>query len=290
MDLIQAIVYGIVQGLTEWLPISSTAHLRLVPEVFGWPDPGAPFTAAIQLGTTLALLAYFWKDIVSIAGGWSKGLFNRSSRGDEWRWGWAIFVGTIPIVILGLLLKELIKGPMRSLWIVGASLILMGLILALAERFGRQARGEKEFGLGDGLAIGFWQALALVPGMSRSGSTIAGGLILGFDRVTAARFSFLLSAPSIVAAGLLEILEHRESLLGAELPAVLAANAVSFLVGYASIAFLMRFVKTRSTMPFVVYRVALGVLVLALVASGRLAPLNVPSEDPPMLARVHVSP
>lgn len=290
MVLAQAVVYGFVQGLTEWLPISSTAHLRLVPEAFGWADPGAPFTAAIQLGTTLALLVYFFKDIVQIFKGWMAGIFNRGSRGDEWRWGWAIVIGTIPIVVCGYLLKEAIKGPLRSLWVVGASLIVMGLILAFSEKFGKKTRGEREFGYADGLAIGCWQALALVPGMSRSGSTIAGGLLLGFDRVTAAKFSFLLSAPSIVAAGVLELLEHRGSLLGDQLPAVLCANAVSFVVGYASIAFLMRFVKTSSTIPFVVYRVALGALVLVLISTGRIDPLRTPREEPQMLTKLYVSP
>lgn len=290
MDLIKAAVYGFVQGVTEWLPISSTAHLRLLPEAFGWDDPGAPFTAAIQLGTTLALLVYFWREIVQILKGWIGGVFDRQARKDEWRLGWAIAIGTLPIVVFGFLLKEAIKGPMRSLWIVGGSLILMGLILAFAERFGKKTRGERDFGLGDGLAIGFWQALALVPGMSRSGSTIAGGLIMGFDRVTAAKFSFLLSTPSIVAAGLLEILEHKESLLGSQLPAVLCANAVSFITGYASISFLMHFVKSRSTMPFVVYRVGLGIAVILLLVSGKVEPLKKPSISEPMLTRKNVSP
>lgn len=274
MGLVEAIVYGIVQGLTEFLPISSTAHLRLLPVVMNRPDPGASFTAAIQLGTLVAVLLYFWRDLVAALTGWLRGLRGgEAAQTPEARLGWAIVVGTIPISIFGLLLKDRIETSFRSLYVVGAMLIVMGLLLAVADRRGRKERGMADVRALDGLWVGLWQAVALIPGASRSGSTITGALFAGFDRSTAARFSFLLSIPAILLAGVFNLAEHASVLLGSNLVPMLVANLFAFITGYASIAWLMNLLQKRSTMGFVVYRVLLGVALIALIAAGTLDPL-----------------
>lgn len=273
MDLIQAIVYGILQGLTEFLPISSSAHIRIAPALLGWQDPGAAFTANIQLGTLLAVLIYFRKDLATTLRGWTASFGNADLRKTpEARLGWSIVFGTIPIIVLGVLLKDQIESTFRSLQIVAGMLIFFGLLMGVAEKVGKQVRSLDSIRPLDGLWVGMWQAIALIPGASRSGSTLTGALFLGLDRATAARYSFLLSIPSIFLAALYSTYSHREA-FAAQVTPVLVANLVSFVVGYACIAFLMKFLQKNSTMVFVAYRVLLGVVILALIQSGQLSPL-----------------
>lgn len=274
MDLIQAVIYGIVQGLTEFLPISSTAHIRIVPALAGWQDPGAGFTAVIQLGTVMAVLIYFARDLGKAFLGWTKTLTGQNHDAPEGRMGWAIFLGTIPIVVLGFIGQSWIKGELRSLWVIAATLITMGILMAIAERVASKHRLFASVQARDGIVVGLWQALALIPGMSRSGSTITGALFAGFDRATAARFSFLLSVPSILAAGVKELLSERHNLLeGGNLVPTLVATVVSFVVGYASIAFLMKFIQKHGIMPFVAYRILLGIVLIVLLMNGTLDPM-----------------
>jgi undecaprenyl-diphosphatase len=273
VSLLEAIVLGIVQGLTEFLPISSTAHLRIVPAFAGWEDPGAAFTAVTQLGTMLAVLFYFREDLRRIARAWLVSLRRpRLRRGLDARLGWYIVLGTVPIGIFGVLFKDQIETGARDLYLIGTALIVLGLILLLAERVGTHDRTIEQVRTRDGFTIGLAQALALVPGVSRSGATITAGLFMGLDRPAAARFSFLLSVPAVVLSGLLElgtILEGKEgettSLFG-----LAVATLLAFASGWASIAFLLRFLATHSTAVFVVYRVVLGALVLALAAAGAI--------------------
>lgn len=274
MDLIQAAIYGLVQGLTEFLPISSTAHIRIVPALAGWQDPGAGFTAVIQLGTVLAVLIYFARDLGKAFVGWTKTLTGQSHDAPEGRMGWAIFLGTIPIVVLGFLGQDWIKGDLRSLWVIAGTLIAMGILMAVAEKVATKHRLFASVQARDGIIVGLWQALALLPGMSRSGSTITGALFAGFDRATAARFSFLLSVPSILAAGLKELWDERHNLLtGSNLAPTILATVVSFAVGYASIAFLMKFIQKHGIMPFVAYRIILGIVLIVLLMNGTLDPM-----------------
>lgn len=273
MDLIQAIIFGILQGLTEFLPISSSAHIRILPALLGWQDPGAAFTANIQLGTLVAVLIYFWKDLGQVLKGWTGSLSNAQTRqSPEARIGWAIVVGTVPIIVLGFVLKDQIETVFRSLnWVAGA-LIIMALVLLAAEKFGKQTRDLNSVRPMDGLIVGLWQALALIPGCSRSGSTITGALFAGFDRATAARFSFLLSVPSIFLAAVYTAYTHREVFSQMLVP-LLVANLFSLVSGYACIAFLMKFLQKNSTMVFIVYRILLGLAIIGLVTGGRLDPL-----------------
>lgn len=265
---------GVIQGVTEWLPVSSTAHLRLAPVLFGWEDPGAAFTAVIQLGTLAAILIYFWKDLTTVFTGWAKSLTNPNLRGTaEARQGWAIFLGSIPIVILGKLFESSIKGPLRSLTVIATALIVVGLLMLVAERAGKQTEKFADVKPWHGLWVGFWQAIALIPGASRSGSTITGGLLAGFDRKSAARFSFLLSVPSIFAAGIKEVVDERTHLASLNLTSVALATVVSFAVGYATIRWFMDYIGRRSTGVFVAYRLVLGVLLLALIQTGKLDPM-----------------
>lgn len=271
MTLLQAIVMGLVQGLTEFLPISSSGHLYLVPVLSGWKDPGAGFTAVIQLGTILAVFLYFGRDLGRVFMGWLKGLRGgEAARTHEARMGWAIALGTVPIAAAGLAFEKSIDSNLRTPWVVGAALIGFALVMGLAERVGRQERKWEDLTLRDGLVMGLWQCLALVPGSSRSGCTITGGLFGGIDRATAARFSFLLSVPAILASGLYKLYKERADLLGSGLMPTLVATVVAFASGYAAIAFLMKFLQSRSTWVFVWYRVALGVVILGMAFSGRL--------------------
>jgi undecaprenyl-diphosphatase len=269
MTLWQAIVLGIVQGLTEFLPVSSTAHLRIVPALLGWNDPGAAFTAVIQLGTLVAVLAYFARDIVAI---------TRATLAGKSQMGWMIVVGTIPVVVLGLLFKHHIESTLRSLYVIAAAMIGLALLLALAEWFEkrRQAwRGMEQVGWLDAIVVGCAQAVALIPGSSRSGCTITGALFVGLNRETAARFSFLLSLPAVFAAGIFELIKARHELLATQehVHDLLAATVVSFVVGYASIGFLLGYLKKHTTWLFIAYRLVLGVALFALLSAGRLQPL-----------------
>jgi undecaprenyl-diphosphatase len=273
VSVFEAIVLGITQGLTEFLPISSTAHLRIVPAFAGWEDPGAAFTAVTQLGTMAAVLLYFRADLLRIGRAWLRSLRDPAARRElDARLGWYIILATIPIAIFGLAFKDQIETGARDLYLISVALIVLGLVLLAAEKVGRKDRSIKQITRRDGIAIGFAQALALVPGVSRSGATITAGLFLGFDRTSAARFSFLLSVPAVVLSG---VLEFASILNGSEgqhvgLGALAIATVLAFVVGYASIAFLLRFLEHHSTIVFVVYRVALGTLVLVLVSTGAI--------------------
>jgi undecaprenyl-diphosphatase len=271
VDALQAIVLGIVQGLTEFLPVSSTAHLRIVPAFLGWEDPGAAFTAVCQLGTMAAVLLYFREDLWRILTTWLASLRRPELRSTlDARMGWYIGLGTIPIGIFGLAFSDQIESGARDLYLIGTMLIVLGLALALAERVGRRERDLASIGARDGVLIGFAQACALVPGVSRSGATITAGLFLGFDRESAARYSFLLSVPAVVLSGLFELRKIGDEGGAGALPTALAV-LLAFIVGYASIAFLLRWLVNHSTMVFVVYRVTLGALVLALAGAGVIA-------------------
>jgi undecaprenyl-diphosphatase len=273
LDLFKAGVLGVIQGLTEFLPISSSAHLRILPEWFGWGDPGAAFTAVIQIGTELAVLLYFRKDIWRIASAWVRSLYDPSWRGHlDSRMGWYVIVGSLPIVVLGILLKDVIEEDFRSLWIIGTTLIVMGVVLGIADRIGRTDRDISKMNLQHAIAMGLAQAMALIPGVSRSGATISMGRFLGYDREATTRFAFLLAIPAVVGAGLFELQEipGGENAYGPVPTAV--ATLVSFLIGYAAIAWLLRWVSTRSYLPFVIYRIILGSLTLALVWQGVLQP------------------
>ena len=273
LDLLKAVFLGLLQGLTEFLPISSSAHLRIFPELFGWGDPGAAFTAVIQIGTELAVLIYFRKDIWRIGSTWVRSLYKPELRGVlDSRMGWYIIVGSLPIVILGVLLKETIENDFRNLWVIGTTLVVLGLILGVADRVGSTERTIERMSLKHSVYLGLAQAAALVPGVSRSGATISMGRFLGYDREAATRFAFLLAIPAVVGAGLFELPEipHGDNQYG-PLP-TLVATVVSFVVGYAAIAWLLRYVSTRSYLPFVIYRVVLGTFTLAMVATGVLAP------------------
>lgn len=274
MGVVEAIVLGIVQGLTEFLPVSSTAHVRVLPALLNWDDPGAAFTAAIQIGTTVAVLIYFRKDLLSIALGWAKGLSNPEARkASEWKLGWGIVVGTLPIVVTGLLTKRWIENELRSLTVVAIALIGLGLLMGIAERVGGQAKTLDRLTVRDGLWVGLWQALAIVPGASRSGSTITGALFGGMERSAAARYSFLLSVPAIVAAAVFSLKEHASELLtGSLLLPMLVANLFAFASGWLAIAALLKLIQTRGLWPFVVYRVVLGGILLVMIFSGRLHP------------------
>lgn len=283
MTLIQAIILGIVQGLTEFLPISSSAHLRIVPEFMGMQDPGAAFTAIIQIGTLAAVMLYFAKDIVSISGAVISGLFKgKPLETDEARTGWMIAVGTIPIVVFGLLFKHEIETVLRSLYIVSASMIGLALVLVVAEkhtanraRDGRRGKAIREIGWTDAIIIGLAQAMALIPGSSRSGVTITGGLFRNLDRETAARFSFLLSLPSVFAAGMLELYDIRHDLMTStdNIINLAAATVAAFIFGYLSIAFLINYLKRHSTGIFIIYRLALGIGLLVMLSTGKLSPM-----------------
>ncbi|MEU6108727.1 undecaprenyl-diphosphate phosphatase [Streptomyces albidoflavus] len=288
MSWFESFILGLVQGLTEFLPISSSAHLRLTAAFAGWHDPGAAFTAITQIGTEAAVLIYFRKDIATIVGAWCRSVVALVRRDDSMRGnhdaqlGWLVIIGSIPIGVLGLTLKDQIEGPFRDLRLIATTLIVMGLVLGLADRLaaraetggGRhRANGGKtlrDLGVRDGLIYGCCQALALIPGVSRSGATISGGLLMGYTREAAARYSFLLAVPAVLASGFFELRHAGEGHVA--WGQTVFATLVAFAVGYAVIAWFMRFITTRSFMPFVYYRVALGILIFILVAAGVLSP------------------
>ncbi|EAT59992.1 undecaprenyl-diphosphatase UppP [Chlorobium ferrooxidans] len=282
MTLIEAITLGIVQGLTEFLPISSSAHLRIVPALAGWSDPGAAFSAIVQIGTLVAVLIYFRRDIFSIAGAVIKDILRgKPLESREAKMGWMIAAGTIPIVLLGLLFKTEIETSLRSLYWISGALIGLALVLSLAEAKIRKRlesdlplKSMDRIGWKEALLIGLAQSIALIPGSSRSGVTITGGLLLNLDRATAARFSFLLSLPSVFAAGVYQLYKTRDIITASpeNLSNILIATVVAGLVGYASIAFLLNYLKNHTTTIFILYRLAAGIGVLMLVASGHLLP------------------
>lgn len=272
MSILEAIILGIVQGLTEFLPISSTGHLRVVPALVGWEDPGTAFTAVTQLGTMLAVVIYFRHELLRIATTWTRSLREPALRSElDARLGWYLIVATIPISIFGLLLQDQIETGARDLYLIGAALIGLGLLLGVAERVARHVRTLATVRLPDAVAVGLAQVLALVPGVSRSGATITAGLFLGLKRDTAARFSFLLSVPAVVLSGLFQLREFIDEGGGEGVGTLALATAFAFVSGYAAIAFLLRFLVTHTTDVFVVYRVLLGTAVIVLTASGAIS-------------------
>ncbi len=276
MNTFQAIVLGVLQGLTEFLPISSSAHLRVFPALFGWNDPGAAFTAVTQLGTLAAVIIFFARDLLRIAVTWARSLVTPHLRRDpDARMGWYILLGTLPIGVLGLLFEAQIDTVARDLRVIASTLIVLGVVLWLADRAGKQRKEAENLTLRDGLIFGFAQALALIPGVSRSGATISAGLFMGYTRTAAARYSFLLSVPAILASGLFKLSDISAG-DGPGLGLTLLATLLAFVSGYASIAWLLRYVSRNSYQPFVVYRVALGLLIATLVAFGVLHPTDAP--------------
>lgn len=273
LTLIQAIVLGVVQGLTEFLPISSSAHVRIVSAVAGWGDPGAAFTAVTQIGTEIAVVLYFRRDIKRITKAWLRALPARRWPTDpDARIGWLVILGTLPVVILGLFLESPIDSAFRDLRLIGATLIIFGLLLGWADRIGRTDRDLNDLTPKHGIVYGLAQAMALIPGVSRSGGTITAGRLLGYSREAATRYAFLLALPAVFGSGVYKLKDIGETNHATGWGPTIAATAVAFVVGYAVIAWLMRYLQTRSYTPFVLYRVALGVLVLGLVFSGALAP------------------
>ena len=274
MSWLQVIVLSIVQGLTEFLPVSSSGHLRIVSELFWGQDAGASFTTVIQLGTEAAVLVYFAGMIWQILKGWFSGLFNKEKRGQDYRMGWMVIVGSIPIGILGVLGKDFIRDNLRNLWITAAMLILFSFVFITAERTGKKERGFEELNMKDAIVMGLCQCLALVPGVSRSGGTISGGLFLGLDREVATRFSFLLAIPAVLASGLFSLGDAfgptvGQSATGAQL---LVGTLIAFAIGYASIAWLLKFVGNHSFEWFAAYRIPVGIIIMALIAFGYLQP------------------
>ncbi|MCZ1011424.1 undecaprenyl-diphosphate phosphatase [Streptomyces lydicus] len=283
MSWFESFVLGLVQGLTEFLPISSSAHLRLTAAFAGWQDPGAAFTAITQIGTEAAVIIYFRKDIGRIVSAWARSLFRRELRHDhDAQMGWLVIVGSIPIGVLGITLKDAIEGPFRDLRLIATTLIVMGVVLGIADRLAardetggrhraaKQRKSLTDLSVKDGLLYGICQAMALVPGVSRSGATISGGLLMGYTRESAARYSFLLAIPAVLASGVFELKDAGEGHVS--WGPTLFATLIAFVVGYAVIAWFMKFISHRSFMPFVVYRILLGIALFALVAAGTLTP------------------
>ena len=273
-NVLQPIFLGILQGLTEFLPISSSAHLRIAGEFFNTPvDPGATFTAITQIGTELAVLIYFRRDITRILIALVKSLRTRKSS-DDARLGWFIGIGSLPILVLGFLGQDTIRSTFRSLWLIASVLIIFGLILGFADRVGASSRKLSNLKTRDALLYGIAQSLALVPGVSRSGATIAMGHILGYERVAALRYSFLLALPAVFGSGLYELykaLTDPSTPSTYSMSMTIVATLIAFIVGYVMIAWLLKFVSTRSFAPFVIYRVLLGGVVIALLAAGKIS-------------------
>jgi len=299
VKLIEALVLGLIQGLTEFLPVSSSAHLRIAGIFLTQgKDPGAAFTAIIQLGTELAVLVYFWRDIVRIVSRFFLGLFAvkdgegqvRVPRDDhDYRMGWLIIIGSLPIVILGVLFQNAIETTFRSLWIIAFDLIFFGILLGIADQIGRKRKKLDQLNTRDGVIYGFAQALALIPGVSRSGGTIGAGLLLGYTREAAARYSFLLAMPAVFGSGLFELYKTVKNPCNAVTTQAgaaaagctpelftgfetLVATAVAFGVGLGVIAFFLRYISHGSFLPFIAYRVLIGVFVIGLLLTGIVQP------------------
>ncbi|MEI7943435.1 MAG: undecaprenyl-diphosphate phosphatase [Actinomycetes bacterium] len=271
MSFLESIVLGVVQGLTEFLPISSNAHMRITAALFGWSDPGAAFSAVTQIGTEIAVLLYFRKDILQIIKAFLKGLTGRAHRkGNDWRLAIFIIIGSLPIAILGIALKDPIENQFRSLKIIAVSLILFAVIIGLIDRRAKGTRELASLTLSDSIKFGLAQSLALIPGVSRSGGTIAAGLALGYSRVSAARYSFLLAIPAVLGSGGLEL----RKIGGADSPAwgpTFLATIIAFGVGYLVIAWLLKFLTTHTFRGFMIYRVLVGIAVLAALGTGAIS-------------------
>jgi undecaprenyl-diphosphatase len=273
MTITEAIILGLVQGLTEFIPVSSTAHLLIVPSILGWGDPGAAVSAVIQFGTLLAAIIYFFRDIVRLIGGFFRGLITRRPLSDvDSREAWLVVIGTIPIVVLGLLFKKHIESTFRGLWIVTTMVIVVAILMQIAEAYAkrRQLRGFDDMTVMDAIVIGVGQCLALIPGSSRSGSTIMPAIFRGIDRPTAARYSFLLSIPAVGGAGFLELFKERHSLGALGWTPIAVAIVVAFISGYAAIWFLIRYLRTHTTHVFIYCRYALGIAMIAMLMTHYL--------------------
>lgn len=267
---VEAIVLGLVQGLTEFLPISSSAHILIVSQFLGWQDPGAAFTAVTQIGTETAVIVFFRRDIARIIEVWARSLRQPALRRSiDARMGWYVIIGTIPISVLGLAFSHQIETAARNLWLVAGTLIGFGIILGIADALGRRRLALADLNARDGILFGFGQALALIPGVSRSGATITTGLALGYTREASARYAFLLAIPAVLASGLYEATKIGNDAQVAWGPTI-AATLIAFVVGLAVIAWLLRWVSTRSYLPFVIYRIGLGLLVILLLLLGVL--------------------
>ena len=271
MSWLHAIVLGISQGLTEFLPISSTAHTLIISKLLGWPDPGAAFTAVTQIGTELAVVIYFRHDIMRIIKSWSVSLLKSEMRSNpDAKMGWYVIVGTIPIGIAGLAFKSTIESTARNLWLVAGALIFMGILLGVADRYAKHTKVESDLNARNAVLFGLGQALALIPGVSRSGATITTGLVMGFKRDVVARYSFLLAIPAVFASAALTAGDISSDQF-VNWPATIVATAVAFAVGYLVISSLMKYLQTRTFLPFVIYRVSLGSLLVVLLATGVLS-------------------
>jgi undecaprenyl-diphosphatase len=274
MSWVQVIVLSIVQGLTEFLPVSSSGHLAIVSRVFFADDAGASFTAVTQLGTEFAVLVYFARDIGRIIKAWFGGLFTAARRNVDYRMGWYVIIGTIPIGVFGLLFKDEIRTGARNLWLIAVALIVFSAVIAAAEYFGRQTRDAEQLTVKDSVIVGLAQCLALVPGVSRSGATISAGLFLGLDRELAARFGFLLAIPAVFASGLFSLPDAFHPVgegMSASGPQLSVATLIAFVVGFAAVAWFLRFLVRHSMYWFVGYRVLVGAVVLILLGTGVVA-------------------
>jgi undecaprenyl-diphosphatase len=282
MSILQAIVLGLVQGFTEFIPISSTGHLKLVPELLGWGDPGAAASAVIQFGTILASIIYFFPDIVRLTIGFFRGLAARKPFGHpDSREAWYVIFATIPIVVLGVLLEHLIEGVFRSTWVVTFQLVFIAVLMQIAEAYARRKgfRAREDFDVKDAWAMGFGQCIALIPGSSRSGSTIMTALFRRLPHDVAARFSFIMSIPAVTAAGVFELISERKQLAALGALPILVSIAVAFLAGWASIWFLLRYLRTHTTHVFIYYRYLLGAGLAVLLLSS-CAAMPGPSKAP----------
>jgi len=273
LDYLQAIILGLVQGLTEFLPISSSAHLSIVGQLVGGEDPGAAFTAISQLGTEAAVLVFFWRDITRIIGRWCKALVGKIPQSDpDVRMGWLVIVGSIPIVVLGYTLQDYIEGELRNLWLTATMLLVFGLVLYAADRVGRTELTMKELSWKHGIYYGFAQALALIPGVSRSGGTIAAGLFMGYTREAAARYSFLLAIPAVLGSGGYQLSKIADDPVTPAFGPIFLATGIAFAVALAVIAWFLRYISTHTFTPFVIYRVGLALVLFGLLGAGVLQP------------------
>ena len=270
--MLEAIILGLVQGLTEFLPISSSAHLRILGEFLpNAQDPGAAFTAITQIGTEAAVVVFFWRDIVRIVSHWFGSLFGRVPRHDpDARMGWLIIIGSIPIVVLGILFQDQIETVFRSLWIVATMLVVFGIILGLADWAGAKRRTLDQITVPHGILFGFAQALALIPGVSRSGGTITMGLFLGYERAAAARYAFLLAIPAVFGSGLFQLVKSLDEPGVFTLGETAVATGIAFIVALGVIAFFMNWISKHSFLPFVIDRILLGGTIFALLATGTI--------------------
>lgn len=273
ISVFQAVVIGLVQGLTEFLPISSTAHVKAIPVALNWGDPGVALTAVMQLGSIAAILWYFWDDLVQVTVGMVRAIAKSDYESGEFRLGLGVILGTLPIIVLGvglkLLIPDLDNAPIRSMGAIAIASIVMSILLAIAEQVGKRERSYDQIGVWDGIWVGAAQALAVIPGVSRSGSTLTGGLFLGLERSTAARFSFLLGVPAITLAGLVELPSILATDFSVIRPLPLVAGLIAAVISsYLAIAWLIKFLQNHSTWVFVWYRLAFGIVIFSAIALG----------------------